>query len=241
MAKHELPLLSRGIVRLSTPALVLGLSTPLGCVKWMRDADFYRDELTEVLEDQHAEPIEACYDRVLDQDPTAKGAVVVNFEVEKQTGKLTAIAVDSAQTDAPAPVVACVTDELALTTLSPPDAKTGVANYRWEFAPGSRKRPPADPFAGAEAAVLGCYADHLAKVDREAQGVLVVDYAFDRANGTVSALEVVGEGTTAPAPVVACAEAALRSATIDPSKLEDRNAAGQRSFTLRFEPWREDG
>jgi hypothetical protein len=244
MAKHDLPDLPDppahrwllALVRLSTPALVLGLCAPLGCVRWLRDADFYAEQLTELLE-QRSEPIEACYDRYLEQeDPTAKGTVVVDFEIEKRTGQITNIRVDQAQTDVPEPLVACVTDELAATKLEPADARTAVANFRWEFAPGSRKAPPADPFAEVQEGMLACYSTHLVEVDREATGRLVIDYAFDRASGTVSSLEVVAAQTSAPEPVVVCVREALRAATIDPSKLEDRNAAGRRSFTLQFEP-----
>jgi hypothetical protein len=223
------------LVRLSTPALVLGLCAPLGCVRWLRDADFYGEQLTALLE-QRNEPIQACYDRYLEeQDPKAKGAVVLDFEIEKRTGRITNIRVDQAQTDVPEPLIACVTDELATTRLDPADARTAVANYRWEFAPGSRKAPPADPFAGVQVGMLACYSDYLAEVDREATGRLVVDYAFDPARGAVSKLEVVAAETTAPEPVVVCASEALRAATVDPSKLEERNIAGRRGFTLQFE------
>lgn len=238
MAKHDVdPFFSR----LATTALVLGLSTLSGCVLWMRDPEFYEQQVAELLE-SHAERIEACYDRYLsERDAEARGTVVVAFEVEKGTGRLTNIEVDAEQSTAPEGLAACVTEQLADSKLEPVDAKTARATFAWEFVRGSQKRPPADPFAGATMAVLACYASHLGEVDRDAQGDLVVDYAFDRERGGVERLEVVEEATTAPQPVVECAVAALRSARLDPEQLEDRNAAGRRSFALRYEPYREAG
>jgi hypothetical protein len=207
-----------------------------GCVLWMRDPEFYTEELTELLE-EHTEPIEACYDRYLgEHDAQAAGALVVEFEVEKKTGALHNVEIVAERSTVPAGLAACVTDELAKLRLEPVDARTAQATFAWEFVRGSQKRPPADPFAGAREGVLTCYATHLAEVDREAQGDLIIDYAFDRTSGAIERLDVVAEGTTAPAPVVACAKAVLGAARLDPKQLEDRNAAGRRSFALRYEP-----
>ncbi|MFO7561449.1 MAG: hypothetical protein R6X02_02300 [Enhygromyxa sp.] len=238
MTKHEV---KRLLACLAVAAQVLGSSLLSGCVLWMRDPEFYAEELTELLE-AHAEPIEACYDRFLaEQDARAAGALVVEFEVEKGTGRLIEIEVDPHQSSVPEPLAACVTEELAQTRLEPGDARTARGTFTWEFVRGSQKRPPADPFAGTSLAVLACYSTHLAEVDREAQGELVIDYAFERESGELERLEVVGEGTTAPALVVECAVAALGSARLDPAQLDDRNAAGRRSFALRYEPYQEQG
>jgi hypothetical protein len=229
MTKHD-------VERVFVAVVAVGLS---GCVAWMRDPDFYADELSELLE-AHAEPIEACYDRFLtEQDPDARGTVAVEFVVEKQTGRLTNIEV--ANSTVPDRLAACVTDELAQARLDPPDAKTAQASFTWEFVRGPQKRPPADPFAGASIAILACYSTHLAKVDREAQGDLVIDYAFSREAGELERLELVAAATTAPEPVVECAIAAIRSLRLDPEQLEDRNIAGRRSFALRYEPHQESG
>ena len=53
-------------------------------------------------------------------------------------------------------------------------------------------------------------------------------------------LEVVAEGTSAPGAVVECASQALRGAKVDPGELEERNLAGRRVFTLRYEAWVEE-
>jgi hypothetical protein len=206
-------------------------------VLWMRDPEFYTRELTELLEDR-SEAIEACYDRVLSaHDAEASGDVVVTFVVAADTGALTNIEVDREHSTVSEPLAACVTTELATLRLDPPDVNTGNATFTWQFRRGSQKRPPADPFAGAQAAVLSCYSTHLATVDREAKGELVIDYAFDRESGAIERLEVVAETTTAPAPVVECAKQALAASKLAPEKLDDRNAAGRRTFTLRYQPF----
>ncbi|HLT39444.1 MAG TPA: hypothetical protein VK034_24340 [Enhygromyxa sp.] len=238
MTKHDVEQI---LTRLACLALIAGSFALSGCVLWMRDPEFYQQQLGELLED-HSEPIEACYDRYLSEhDANARGSLVVDFTVEKGTGRITDIEVDSSRSTVPERLAACVVDQLAQLRFEPADARTARASHGWEFVRGSPKRPPADPFAGATMAMLGCYSSHLAEVDREAQGDLVVDYAFNRETGAVERLDVIEEATTAPQPVVECATAALESARLDPEQLEDRNAAGRRSFALRYQPYREPG
>jgi hypothetical protein len=208
---------------------------------YMRDPEFYAQGLDEMLATRN-DAIATCYDRFLDeQDPEARGELVVEFDVLKRSGELVNIAVDTSRTTVPDPLAACVTDELAELRFAPADAKTAHATFAWEFALGSRKRPPADPFAGVQEAVLACYSTYLSTVDREARGELVIDYAFDRQSGVLERFDVVQDSTTAPAPVVECASAALKSAKLAPEKLDDRNAAGRRSFALRYEPYNPAG
>jgi hypothetical protein len=212
---------------------LMGLFSLSGCVMWMREPAFYTAELTELLEGR-TEAMQACYDRVLEQqDPKAQGEVVVEFDVLDDTGVLSNVAV---QGEAPAALAECVTAELAQLKLDPPDVNPAHATFTWQFTRGSQKLPPADPFRGAQPTVLSCYSTHLATVDREAEGVLVVDYAFDRESGAVARLDVIADATTAPAPVVECIKLALAAARLDPDKLDARNAAGRRSFTLRYQP-----
>jgi hypothetical protein len=212
------------------PIMLLSLS---GCVLWMRDPDYYTAELTELLEGR-TEAMAACYDRVLEQqDPNAQGELVVEFDVLEDTGALANLVVS--KRDAPDQLVACVTDELVQLRLDPPDQNPAHATFTWQFTRGPQKRPPADPFAGVQQNVLACYSTHLATVDREAKGELVIDYAFDQKSGTVTQLDVVAESTTAPAPVVECAKLALAGARLDPEKLDERNLAGRRSFALRYQ------
>jgi hypothetical protein len=226
MAKHA---------RISMLAFIVASLS--GCVMWQRDPEFYTTELTELLEDR-SEDIEICYDRVLsDSDPEASGDVVVKFVVVADTGALANIEVDREHSTVPEPLAACVTTELGALRLDPPDVNTGHATFTWQFRRGSQKPLPADPFAGAQAAVLSCYSTHLATVDREAKGELVIDYAFDRTSGAIERLEIVSETTTAPATVVECAKQALAASKIAPEKLDDQTAAGRRTFTLRYQPF----
>lgn len=238
MTKHQ-----RLLHRLGVSTLVLGLSALSGCMLWMRDPEFYAEELAELLEDEGStDPIDACYDRYLaEHDPAAKGQLVVEFDVRQKTGALTNIEVVADKTTVPAELASCVTDEIAQLKLDPADARAAHATYTWEFAPGSRKRPPADPFLPAQQAVLACYSAHLSGVDREAQGDLVIDYAFNRDSGAIEQLEVVADATTAPQPVVECAVEILSAAKLDPANIDERIVAGRRSFALRFEPYEEPG
>src|SRR5262249_28936197 len=154
----------------------------------------------------------------------AEGTGLVNkVEVAKNTG--------------PEALAGCVTAEMTALRVEPPDVNSAEVTFHWEFRPGSPKRPPADPFFGVQPAVLDCYSDYLATVDRNASGQLVIDYAFDLELGTIERLDVIAEGSTVPAPVAECAKQVLASAKMDPERLEDRNAAGRRTFTLSFTPF----
>ncbi len=230
--------MSSPIVRRFTSAtLILGLAAPTGCIKWMRDPEYYGEQLSELIEARE-DKFKACYDRYLAEvDETAKGTLVARFVVEADTGRLTEIAVVAEQTTVPEGLAACVTDELSSLKLEPADAKDGHASYTWEFAPGSRKRPPADPFAGAQQAVLACYSSHLSAVDREAQGEIVVDYALSEDSGALERFAIVAEATTAPPEVVDCAKEILAAVKLDPADVDARNLAGRRSFALRYEPY----
>jgi hypothetical protein len=221
-----------GMTTRSLPFVLLALSA---CTPWLRDADFYASELEERL-DARGETIAACYDRQLEQDPQAAGELVVHFEIAAKTGRFEAIAVDAARSSVPAPLAACVTDDLATLTMDPPDARRAAVTFAWNFVRGPAKAPPANPFAEAEIALLGCYAEHLANVDRTATGNLVFDYAFDRTSGKLSKLEVAAE-SSAPAELVACAKPSFEAASLPPDDLDDRNATGRRSYPLRFTPY----
>jgi hypothetical protein len=215
------------------PIMLITSISSSGCVLWMREPEFYTAELTELLEGR-SEAIAACYDRVLEQqDPNAEGELVVEFDVLEDTGALANLVVD--EHGAPDALADCVTTELVQLRLDPPDVNHAHATFTWQFTRGPQKRPPADPFAGVQATVLACYSTHLATVDREAKGELVIDYAFDKDSGAVARLDVVTESTTAPAPVVECAKLALAGARLDPDELDERNVAGRRKFTLRYQ------
>lgn len=217
------------------PSIPLVLLALAGCTPWLRDADFYASELEERL-DARSEAIAACYDRLLEHDPQAAGELVVHFEIAEKSGKFEAIAVDAARSSVAEPLAACVTNELATQTMDPPDARRAEVTFAWTFVRGPAKAPPANPFAEAEIALLGCYAEYLANVDRNAVGSLVFDYAFDRTSGRLDKFEVAAE-SSAPLEVAACAQPSFRAASLPPDELDDRNAAGRRSYPLRFNPY----
>ena len=226
---------------LARPSLLALLAGLAGCTHWMREPEFFSEQLYDQL-DARAEAIEACYDRYLEEvDPAAKGSLTVDFVVEAKTGAFADVTVDPEATTVPDVLAACVTAEVEAMTLDPVDTNTAEATFTWEFSLGSRKQRPADPFAGVQPMLLGCYEAHLREVDREAEGTLAIDYAFDEATGEVATLEVIGEQTSAPAPVVECAAGVLKGAKLDPAQLERRNVAGQRVFTLRYTPYAEAG
>lgn len=218
------------------PVLVLGLVTICGCVRWQRDPEFYASELSERLEGR-SEAIAGCYDGFLAEHPSAgAGALVVEFDIAKKTGEVTDIEVDTEQSSVPEPLTRCVIAELSTLRMDPPDAKAAHAIFEWSFVPGPAKKPPADPFVEAQTVLLGCYERHLAEIDSEATGDLVIDYAFDRATGALERFDIVADATTAPELVVACAKPSFEAARLEPDDLDDRNSAGRRSFALRYTP-----
>ena len=52
---------------------------------------------------------------------------------DAETGELTSVAVDTANTTAAEPLPSCVTSALAGLKLAPPDARDGLATYAWDF------------------------------------------------------------------------------------------------------------
>jgi hypothetical protein len=116
-----------------------------GCSVAARSPDMYRDDTKAVLETKNND-IRACYDGVLSGTPGVGGKVTVTFDVETEQGKLTNIAVDKANTTAPAPVADCVTKTISGLGISPPDARLGKGSFVYEFtAPAAPAPAPAAP------------------------------------------------------------------------------------------------
>jgi hypothetical protein len=112
--------------------LVLSSLALAGCSFAARSPEMYRDEARSALESK-SNDIRVCYDGVLKSSPGAQGRVTVKFEVETEGGKFVNVAVDKANTTAPAPVADCVTKNIAGLTIKPPDARTGEATWTYEF------------------------------------------------------------------------------------------------------------
>jgi hypothetical protein len=89
-----------------------------------RGPDDYR-QVTRSLVDTKKAEIEGCF-------AGGKGKVVVNFTVEKKSGKITNPAVDSAKTTAAEGVGECVAEKIEGLALSEPDMRDGAASFTWQ-------------------------------------------------------------------------------------------------------------
>lgn len=112
-----------------------------GCSGAIRSPDMYRDDTAAVLVTK-SEEIRTCYDGVLKGTPGVGGKVTVKFNVDTEAGKFTNVAVDTANTTAPAAVSDCVTKAITGLAIAPPDSNLGDATFVWEFV---APPPPAQP------------------------------------------------------------------------------------------------
>ncbi len=126
--------MTRSIVLL-TSLVLLGSSA---CSFVARDAEGYRNDTRALLETRSAE-IKECYDVILQTNESVAGDVVVNFTVEKKTGKVMNPAIDTAKTTAPAEIGKCIVDAIDGLQLDPADQREGQASFSWTFKVGSPK------------------------------------------------------------------------------------------------------
>jgi hypothetical protein len=126
--------------------LLLVASLALGaCSFAARSPEMYRDDTAKALATKNGE-IQACYDGVLKGNPGAAGKVTVKFDVETESGKISHVTVDKAQTTAPDPVADCVMRSIDGLTLNPPDARKGEGTWRTiSRLPLRPRRPPLRP------------------------------------------------------------------------------------------------
>jgi hypothetical protein len=117
-----------------TPMLMLISS---GCSFYARDADSYRTDTRELV-DTRGGDVKDCYDVALEADKTVSGTVVVNFTVEKKTGKILNPVVDPTST-APAELSKFVLNAVDGLSLAPADAREGQATFTWRFEVGDPK------------------------------------------------------------------------------------------------------
>ena len=109
--------------------LVLSLA---GCSFIARGEEDYKNDTRKVLSSKDSD-IKACYDAQLASNPAQSGKVVVNFTVEKKTGKVTNVTADPAKSTAPEGLQKCVTDSIKGLTLKPEDRRDGDATFTWVF------------------------------------------------------------------------------------------------------------
>jgi len=103
-----------------------------GCGAAVRSPDMFRDDTKTELAKKN-DVIKACYDDVLKSTPSAQGKVTVKFEVATETGKLSNVSVDTANTTAPEAVAACVTKSIEGVTVNPPDGNKGEGSWVYDF------------------------------------------------------------------------------------------------------------
>lgn len=126
-------------------ALVSLAALSAGCSFAARSPEMYADDTQRLLESKSAD-IKQCYDAALKSEQKLAGRVTVTFTVKPETGDLTDIKVDSANTTAPEVLQGCVTTALQGLQLTPPDAQDGLATFSWEF---QASQAPAPAAAGA--------------------------------------------------------------------------------------------
>ncbi len=113
-----------------TTLIVAAGALASGCA--VRDADTYRTDTRSLLQTRN-DSIKSCYDVALATDPNVSGDVVVNFSVEKKTGKIVNTAIDAGRTTAPEALGACIIEAIDGLTLDPVDKKEGQATFIWSF------------------------------------------------------------------------------------------------------------
>lgn len=107
------------------------LASLAGCSFYARDAEDYRKVTRELIETKNAS-IKECYDVALQTNEKIGGSVVINFTVEKKTGKIMNPVVDP-QSTAPAELSQCVVSAIDGLILDPPDAREGQATFTWNL------------------------------------------------------------------------------------------------------------
>jgi hypothetical protein len=125
----------RSLMTNTTLVAALPLLLSAGCTFYARDADSYR-QVTRELVDTRTGELEDCYDVALRTNETISGMVVVNFTVEKKTGKIMNPVLDP-QTTAPPELAKCVLSAVDGLQLDPPDAREGQATFTWRFQVGA--------------------------------------------------------------------------------------------------------
>lgn len=103
-----------------------------GCTCMARDAETYKNDTRSLLETRN-KAIKDCYDVALTTDGKAGGEVVVNFTVEKKTGKIMNTQVDQGRTKAPETLSKCIVEAVDGLILDPVDQRDGQATFSWKF------------------------------------------------------------------------------------------------------------
>lgn len=119
--------------------LVASSAVVPGCTCIARDAETYKNDTRSLIETRN-KAIKDCYDVALTTDGKVSGEVVVNFTVEKKTGKIINTQVDQANTKAPEALSKCIVDAVDGLTLDPVDQRDGQATFTWKFRANEPKQ-----------------------------------------------------------------------------------------------------
>jgi hypothetical protein len=111
--------------------IIAPLLLTAGCSFYARDAEDYKKVTRELVETKNPS-IKECYDVALATNDKVSGSVVINFTVEKKTGKIMNPVVDPKST-APAELSECVVSAIDGLILDPPDAREGQATFTWNL------------------------------------------------------------------------------------------------------------
>lgn len=103
-----------------------------GCSFMARSTEDYKADTRKLVSSKDS-AVKACYDTQLAGNAAQSGKVVVNFTVEKKTGKVSNVAVDPKASTAPESLQSCVTGALEGLTLKPEDRRDGDATFTWVF------------------------------------------------------------------------------------------------------------
>lgn len=120
-------------------ALLLLSSLAWGCSYYARSAEDYQQETTKLLAAKSDE-LKACYDDLLARKKNAGGVVAVDFTVEAKTGKILDPKIDKEKTTAQKKLQQCVLTAMEGLALDPPDQRTGVASFSYEFVANEPKQ-----------------------------------------------------------------------------------------------------
>lgn len=129
-------------------ALVSLAALSAGCSFAARSPEMYAADTQKVLETKSAD-IKNCYDEALKTKQDLAGRVTVKFSVKNETGDISGIQIDPANTTAPEPLPGCVVAALQGLKLAPPDQQEGLATFSWEFQANAPPPPMVEEMAPA--------------------------------------------------------------------------------------------
>jgi hypothetical protein len=109
-----------------------GLCVLWGCTYVVRTPADYRADVRAALESKQDE-LARCYAWEREHDARASGGVLVQFEVEADTGLFVAPAIAPVGSSAGEGLQVCVLELLESAILLPPDDRTGRASFQFEF------------------------------------------------------------------------------------------------------------